>query len=89
MGRLCVKKLDETATFWGRRRGIGESFTLYVLRFITVTPQQLISKGHVVEGGSRLSDARGERLSGSVMERSLTATPRSGVRSETERILIF
>ena len=27
------------------------------------------SKCHVVEGGSRLSDVRGERLSGSVMER--------------------
>ena len=34
------------------------------------------SKFHAVEDGSRLSDVRGKRLSGSVMERSLTATPR-------------
>ena len=34
------------------------------------------SKFHAVEEGSRLSDVRDKRLSGSVMERSLTATLR-------------
>ena len=45
------------------RRGIGKSFTPYVLRSIVFSPLRLVLKSHAVEGGSRLSKQWGERAS--------------------------
>ena len=45
------------------RRGIGKSFTPYVLESIVFYPLRLVLKSHAVEGGSRLSKQWGERAS--------------------------
>ena len=45
------------------RRGIGESFTPYVLRPIVFSPLWLVLKSHAIEGGSRLYKQWVERAS--------------------------
>ena len=77
--------LEEAAAFFGRKVDSGISLQerdtqiVYAVRMAVnrVFPAAAGSKCHAVEGSSRLFGVRGERLSGSVMKRSLATTPRS------------
>ena len=89
VGRLCLRRPDEAAMFfrgwmtwastcWRDRQIV---YAVCIAIDHCFSPVKLIQKGHAVEGGSRLSDVRGERLSGNVMERSST------VRNSAERLV--
>ena len=83
--RRFTLKLDEAEAFLGRKDDLGNKLQERDVRIVDavrmavnrVFPAAAGSKCYTVEDGSRLLDVRGGRLSGSVMERSLTTTPRS------------
>ena len=69
--------LDEAAAVFWRKDDVGinlqerDTRIVYAVRVVAnrFFPAAAGSKCHAVEGGLTLSDVRGERLSGSVMER--------------------
>ena len=83
--RRFTLRLDEAEAFLGRKDDLGinlqerDTRIVYAVRMAVNRsfPAAAGSKCYAVEGSSRLLDVRGGRLSGSVMERSLTTTSRS------------
>ena len=77
LGRFTLLGRDETAAVFGRKDDLGinlqerDTRIVYAVRVMVnrFFPAAAGSKYHAVEGGLTLSDVRGERLSGSVVER--------------------
>ena len=75
--KFTLLGLDEAAAVFGRKDGLGlnlqerDTRIVYAVRVVAnrFFPAAAGSKCHAVEGGLTLSDVRGERLSGNVVER--------------------
>ena len=90
VGRLCVRGLEEAATFLGismtsgRNYLAGEVQANHAVRIAVYCcfSAAIDLKGHAVENGSRQSERWDEKMSGSVMERRAR-----GIRNVVERLV--